>query len=114
MDECLFLPFKKNRLLRPKRLISIHLINSISYMKSREAFSKIEKWFEVKPPAPLPGRRVGPTPRRGRCKDLKNPDHRPGILLSRPQGRQEIGPSMLLRVVSLSNEPFSLFEKASY
>jgi hypothetical protein len=27
-----------------------------------EAISKIEKWFEDKPPAPLPARRLGPTP----------------------------------------------------
>jgi hypothetical protein len=48
-----------------------------------EAISKIEKLFEVKPPAPLPARRVGPTPRRGQRSMVKNPDHRPGILLSR-------------------------------
>ncbi len=51
--------------------------------------------------------------------------HRDGLEESRPQvedsskpsvrtaGRTEIGPSMLLRVVSLSNERFSIFEMAS-
>jgi len=51
-----------------------------------EAISKIEKWFEVKPPAPLPARRAYRPEGRayapeGTAPDLKNPDHRSGLLL---------------------------------
>jgi hypothetical protein len=75
-----------------------------------EAISKIEKWFEVKPPA------RGAYAPEGTAK--RSEEFRPVVgtsskLSARIAGRTEIGPSMLLRVVSQSNEPFGIFEMAS-
>jgi hypothetical protein len=52
-----------------------------SFGNKVEAISKIEKWFEVKPPAPLPARRAYRPEGRtyapeGTARNLKNPDHR--------------------------------------
>ncbi len=48
--------------------------------------------------------------------DPKKPRPQVGVsskASERTPGRIEIGPSMLLRVMSLSNEPFGFFEMAS-
>jgi hypothetical protein len=47
MGECLHLP-EKNKPHGLKGFLNIFSIDSISYIQSYKAFSKIEKWFEVK------------------------------------------------------------------
>ena len=77
---------------------------------SSEAISKIEKSFEVKPPA----RRAYAPEGTAQGSEKSRPKVGASSKLSvRIAGRTEIGPSMLLRVVSLSNELFGIFEMAS-
>jgi hypothetical protein len=68
---------------------------------SLEAISKIEKWFEVKPPAPLSARRVGPTPRRGRRRIVTAGIYINILRITIQAGRTEIGPFDIFEMASI-------------